>query len=378
MRLAILALEPVAGWGGSEELWVDSAQAALRAGHSVTFTPRHDPREGDSPVRQLERAGATFIARRAGADSDGLVHAETIPAAFEAAARDADVLFISIGGSVRDLIRPEVVTLIEQQPSPVVATVQLTRETDLLPDPQRQIARSTLTSLAAIILPARRSVAILERIIATGLERAYVVPSPIRADLPGPLPWPALEKPTFACVARLNPIQKGQDLLLEVLSDPAWKQRDWHLNLVGRGLADVHLLELVGFYGLAGRVTLPGFQHDMKTVWETNHMLVLPSREESMPIAIMEAMHCSRPCVVTDVGDNARMITDGVNGFVAEGDRPRALHAALDRSWSQRDEWALLGSRAHATFSTQRDPQPGETTLALLDRLVRLDSSHDG
>lgn len=376
MKLAILALEPVAGWGGSEELWADAARAALRAGHSVTFAPRHDPHHGDGPVQQLERAGATLIARQSRVGSDGTVHAETIPTAFEAAARDADLLFISVGGSVRDLIRPEVVALIERQPSPVAATIQLTRETDLLPDSLRRIARSTLTSLAAIVLPARRSITVLERTIAAGLERAHVIPSPIRADL-GPLPWPDLERPTFACVARLSPVQKGQDLLLEVLSDAAWKQRDWHLNLVGRGLADVHLRELVDFYGLAGRVALPGFQHDMKAVWETNHLLVLPSREESMPIAIMEAMHCARPCVVTDVGDNARMITDGVNGFVAEGDRPRALHAALDRAWDQRDRWALLGRRAQASFDAQRDPQPGETTLALLSGLANREGSGD-
>jgi hypothetical protein len=39
VKIAILSLEPVAGWGGSEEFWADTARAALRAGHHVWFTP---------------------------------------------------------------------------------------------------------------------------------------------------------------------------------------------------------------------------------------------------------------------------------------------------------------------------------------------------
>jgi glycosyltransferase involved in cell wall biosynthesis len=363
-------LEPVAGWGGSEELWADLARAALGAGHSVTFTPRHDPSGSDAVIRELEQAGATIIERQSSTDDDGTVHAEIIPAAFEAAARDAGVIFISVGGSVRDLIHPEVVAMAERQSSSLVATIQLTRETDLLADSQRQVARTLFRSLAAVVVPARRSVAVLERAIAAKLGHAVVIPSPIRADLPGALPWPDLDAPTFACVARLNPIQKGQDLLLEVLSDPRWRQRDWRLNLVGRGLADRYLLELVALYGLTGRVNLTGFQPDMRAVWERNHLLVMPSREESMPIVIMEAMHCARPCLVTDVGDNALMIADGVNGFVAAGDRPRALSAALDRAWEVRDQWPLMGQQAHAIFASHRDPHPGQTALALLEPLA--------
>jgi glycosyltransferase involved in cell wall biosynthesis len=73
---------------------------------------------------------------------------------------------------------------------------------------------------------------------------------------------------------------------------------------------------------------------------------------------------------VTDVGDNARMITDGVNWFVAEGDRPRALAAALERAWQHRSQWPEIGRRAHETYASQRDPAPGETTLALLEALA--------
>jgi len=369
VRIAILALEPVAGWGGSEELWADIARAALRAGHQVWFTPRHDPNGDDRVISELQTGGALMVPRASASGPDGSVTAETIPSQFEVAVREADVLFISVGGSVRDLLHPAVVHLVKHAGVPVAATIQLTRETELLGDEARGVARDVLGSLGALVVPAHRSIAVLERALAARLENAVVIPSPIRPDLPGALPWPQIARPTFACVARLSPIQKGHDLLLEVLSDSQWKARDWHLNLVGRGRADHYLAELASFYGLSDRVTLTGFQRDMPAVWERNHLLVLPSREESMPIAIMEAMYCARPCLVTDVGDNARMISDSVNGFIAEGDRPHALAAALERAWQHCSEWPAIGQRAYETYTSQRDPAPGETTLALLEAL---------
>jgi glycosyltransferase involved in cell wall biosynthesis len=202
--------------------------------------------------------------------------------------------------------------------------------------------------------------------IAARIDRAFVVPSPIRRDLNGILPWPDNPVPSLACVARLNPVQKGQDLLLEVLSQARWRQREWRLTLVGRGLGRTYLAELAAHYGIADRVTFAGFQHDMAKVWSSSQLLVLPSREESMPIAIMEAMICGRPCVVTDVGDNAMLIEHQVTGYVAAGDRPGALAAALEAAWTGRDDWEGVGARAHAAFVKVRDPQPGRTVLSVL------------
>jgi glycosyltransferase involved in cell wall biosynthesis len=366
MRMVFLALEPVAGWGGSEELWVDTARAALAAGHQIWFTPRVDPHGDDPKLTELVVLGAIRVPRRSWTDDAGAVHAEMIPADLLAIAARADVLFVSAGGSVRDLLDDAVAALIDEAKVPVVATIQLTRETELLPDAQRERARRTLRSLAALIVPAHRSLHVLERIVAARLEHGVVIPSPINRDLTGPVPWPDLAVPTMACVARLSPIQKGQDLLLEVLSDQVWQHREWVLNFVGRGLADHYLAELASHYGLADRIRFMGFQPDIHSVWEQNHLLVLPSREESMPIAIMEAMYCARPCLVTDVGDNAHLLADGVNGYIADGDRPRALAAALDRAWSGRNEWPKLGQRAFQTFAANRDDAPGRTTLAIL------------
>lgn len=368
MKIVILAVEAVVGWGGSEELWAATARAALAAGHEVWFTPRVDPRGYAEPLNELVASGATELPRRSWTDTDGRMHAEMVPAELVAVAARADLLFISIG-SMRHLLDDSLVGLIEGAKVPVAATIQLIGETDILPDALRERARRVIGLFGALVVPAHRSLKTLQRVLAARVDHGVVVPSPIRRDLTEPVPWPDSAVPTMACVARLSPLQKGQDLLLEVLSDPVWKNRRWALNFVGRGRAGPYLTELAAFYGLTDRLTLTGFQSDMRAVWAQNHMLVLPSREESMPIAIMEAMFCARPCLVTDVGDNARLIIDGVNGYVAEGDRPHALAAALDRAWDGRHDWKTMGQRAFETYTADRDPTPGKTVLSLLESM---------
>jgi glycosyltransferase involved in cell wall biosynthesis len=45
-------------------------------------------------------------------------------------------------------------------------------------------------------------------------------------------------------------------------------------------------------------------------------LLVLPSLKEGAPVTVMEAMACTRPSVVSDVGGVRMMIEDGENGKV--------------------------------------------------------------
>jgi L-malate glycosyltransferase len=367
MRMLILSLPSVAGWGGSEELWAETARVALEAGHQVWITPRLDIERRDIPVRGLVEAGAVVLHRNPGSTTGRGPGVEVVPVAASQVASTADAILLNAGGSVRELLQPDVLRLVRRsRPCPLFLAVRLVSERDLLADAERQQARALLELAAGVLLPARRSQRILERLLAAPVPRVTIVPSPVRRDLIGPLPWPVTGTARFACVGRLNPEQKGQDALLEAFAAAQWRQRDWRLAFVGRGISRGYLEDLVRHYGLTGRVVFSGYQHSMVDVWSQNELLLLPSREEGMPIAVMEAMYCGRPCLVTDVGDTRRFVRQSETGFVARSDRVDGLSEALEDAWHQRPSWPELGRLAHTLFCKERDSDPGGTVLSLM------------
>jgi len=58
-------------------------------------------------------------------------------------------------------------------------------------------------------------------------------------------------------------------------------------------------------------------------------ILVLPSRQESLPNALLEGFACSLPAVVTNVGGMPELVHDGVNGFVRASEDASGLADAV-------------------------------------------------
>jgi glycosyltransferase involved in cell wall biosynthesis len=113
-----------------------------------------------------------------------------------------------------------------------------------------------------------------------------------------------------------------------------------------------------------------GFADDVRWVWSSQQILIMASCGEGRPLALAEAMICGRPAVVTDVGGNAELVTDGVTGFVAQSATLAAVRTALERSWVERNSWAEMGARAHDWAVRALDPPPGNVVAeAILDAL---------
>jgi glycosyltransferase involved in cell wall biosynthesis len=97
---------------------------------------------------------------------------------------------------------------------------------------------------------------------------------------------------------------------------------------------------------------------NVRAIWEENHLLVLPSRYEGLPLALVEAMWCGRPAVVTDVGGNAEVCVDGETGFVAPAATLSSFSQAMQRAWDRRNEWPQLGHAARILVENQIPKDP--------------------
>jgi glycosyltransferase involved in cell wall biosynthesis len=150
----------------------------------------------------------------------------------------------------------------------------------------------------------------------------------------------------LAQVARHHPM-KGHDLLLEALSMLHRQGIEVHSLLIGRGLDRDNraLVDRCEALGLADRVHLLGERQDLARLWQAVDIGVSPSLwGEGFPTAMGEAMACAVPCVVTDVGDSARLL-DRPELVVPPGD-PWALADSLAAlALAGREQRLLLGER---------------------------------
>jgi glycosyltransferase involved in cell wall biosynthesis len=96
----------------------------------------------------------------------------------------------------------------------------------------------------------------------------------------------------------------------------------------------------------AENVNFLGQTDDVRAIWESHHGLLMPSRYEGLPLAIIEAMLCERIVVATDVAGNAEHVRDGIDGFIAEAPTVRHLDDALERAWQRRHEWPAMAKTA--------------------------------
>ncbi len=128
-------------------------------------------------------------------------------------------------------------------------------------------------------------------------------------------------------VARFHP-QKGQLDLLAALSRTRLPP-DSVVMMVGRDVTPDNraIAAALGRLPVGLRVVLPGERSDVAAIMSAFDVYCLSSTTEGFPNVVAEAMACGIPCVVTDVGDAARMV--GRSGLVVPKGDPDALAGAL-------------------------------------------------
>jgi glycosyltransferase involved in cell wall biosynthesis len=131
------------------------------------------------------------------------------------------------------------------------------------------------------------------------------VPGQKLAFLPNPLAAaPSSEAtvftaPTVITVGRLVE-QKGIDVLLDAWAKVAAVMPDWRLALVGDGPLTGELKDRARNLGIAGSIDWVGHVSDPFPYLRGAKLFVMTSRFEGTPNALLEAMACGLPAVVSD------------------------------------------------------------------------------
>ncbi|AFZ59058.1 glycosyltransferase [Anabaena cylindrica FACHB-243] len=214
-----------------------------------------------------------------------------------------------------------------------------------------------------------------------GLSHAEVVRNPYLTSATESLPWPEIKDNCFklACVGRLWLVDKGQDILLEVLAQEKWKYRNLQVSFFGEGANRDTLIDMANLLGLKN-VNFPGFVENIESVWQDYHALILPSRAEGLPITLVEAMMCGRIAITTNVGGIPEVLEDNITGFIAKGTSFAAIDEALERAWQRSDEWENMGTQASISIRKQipKDPERLFADKLLQLSTLEVNSAHKG
>jgi glycosyltransferase involved in cell wall biosynthesis/protein-tyrosine-phosphatase len=144
---------------------------------------------------------------------------------------------------------------------------------------------------------------------------------------------------------RLSPV-KGHDRFLHAAKLILDQQPRARFVIAGDGPLDHALKTLASRLGIARACRFLGARDDINDVIAAMDVFVLPSLNEGLPMAVLEAMALARPVVVSNVGGLPEVIRHRESGLLVRSGDHHALAAACLELASDRESAARIGAEA--------------------------------
>lgn len=153
-------------------------------------------------------------------------------------------------------------------------------------------------------------------------------------------------------VGRLH-ASKGLTTLLAAWRSVARQHRESRLWLVGEGPLEGELEDEIQAAGLAGRVVLAGAFDAVDEILQAANLFVLPSREEGLSLALLEALAAGLPVVASDIPGNRLVIEDGRQGLLFPPGDAGTLATAMGALLREPDRAAGLAAAGRERVSRE-------------------------
>jgi glycosyltransferase involved in cell wall biosynthesis len=373
MKIAVISIisEP---WGGSEELWADMADCAIKMNHTLIHSTYNFNKLSEKEEKLIKKG--LIVHKRIGYIRSDIHYLKRISIKIinfikkklsnpfsELINQHPD--YILYNGTCYSIVNEKyLLKAISQSRIPFGIIAHYNSEDGQeLENKKTEKIRSIFNIAKHIFFVSKRTLENAERKINSKLTNAFVIRNPVNLTDLTIVDYPTTYPANMAMVGNLVTIHKGQDTVLHILSEDKWKKRNWRLNIYGSGYDEQKLKQLTQSLQLTDRVTFHGKVHNIRKVWSENHILLMPSKMEGMPLAVVEAMLCGRPSVVTDVGGHKEWIDENIEGWIANDSNAEKFQEAMEKAWDNIDRWEEAGKLAHKKAMRLYDPNAGETLL---------------
>ncbi len=182
-------------------------------------------------------------------------------------------------------------------------------------------------------------------------------------DLQNP-PQRSLSKETLTLgvIGRFSP-EKGQDVMLDALPAVIAQHPSLRLRIIGDGQERAALEAQAERLGVADSVEFTGWRSDMPEQYARLDGLVLSSRSEGLPFAVLEAMSYGLPVVATRVGAIDHVIEDGATGWIVEPGSPTALADGINLALENLQYFAAVGQAGRQSLHPRFSPDQRARTM---------------
>lgn len=362
-------------WGGSEVLWQKVARMLQNEGHEVTVNYKWWPYKAYQ-LEQIEKHGGSvwlreqppkpFLQRNADAFRSLFSSNGKSRAWLESERPDA-VLFTLGYHPDRIEVAEECVRL----GIPYGINIQCASNFFFIPGDRIDSYRNWYTHAKQVYFVSKENQLKVQNNIAMKFDNAEIIANPFNVKPDASPSWPDTDDEfRLAFVGRVHFQSKGQDLVIDVMKQPKWRNRNLKIRFYGHDQGNKRQLEeLIKLHGLENQLIYEGYKKNVEEIWEDNHALLLPSRYEGAPLVVIEAMFCNRMAVTTDIGRNRELMDDNESGFIASGATIELLDECLERAWQQRDNWKAIGELAGKHI---RERYPHDPVLEFKEKIESL------
>lgn len=171
--------------------------------------------------------------------------------------------------------------------------------------------------------------------------------------------------------------EKGHRYAIDAMATLTHKFPDLQLCVVGDGPLRQALVQEVARRGLAEQVVFSGRRSDIAAVLGSFDAFLLPSLNEGLPMALLEAMAAGLPAVASDVGDVGQAIEDGVSGRLVVAGDAAPLAQAVGELLADQTRRTAMGAAARERIAQSFSSRAmAKTYCRLYDRQLQPRAAH--
>lgn len=173
--------------------------------------------------------------------------------------------------------------------------------------------------------------------------------------------------PVIGMIACLKPQKSPLDFIKACIRIYE-KEPNTNFLLVGDGPLKKKCKKALMRTSLNGRFVFAGWRRDVSEILDILDVVVLTSKWEGMPIAIIEALCKGKPVVVTDTGGTRELVRSGVTGYLTQPGSHEETADRIMKILKDRESLIEISKNTSASIDCSFDAR---NMVSELDKLYR-------